>query len=384
MFAAMASVALASCVKNDPAPSFAEDQAEISFAAPVLTPNVKSATEFCNDFPTDVKIGVWAYYYVNSTDAEAEANFSGFDDGELYMGSAQGGLPIQYTNDQINNIQTWKHATDKYYWPKNGALTFTAYAPYTAANALLANTTDSGVTFTDYVVPTKNATNTDNSLMEDLLYSERVYDATVANLTSPDKSNVYEGVSLVFKHALSSIRFTLKAAADYDPTTLIVKKIELLNVVSKGSFDQNLDDADDATSDKGVWTLSTQEGDKVIYSVDLPSIDGITLSSTDIKYANNGQTAAPESENGRQVTDFILLPQTLDNIQLRVTFTLKNNQMDAPIEQVLTKALKTNAVPEWLEGKRYTYNLAIALDEIYFEPTVTSWVDVNVTDVPNL
>lgn len=377
MFAAMASVTFASCVKNEPAPSVIDDQVEIAFEAPVLAPNVKSATEFHNDFPTDVKIGVWAYYYVNSTNAELEANYSTFDKGTLYMGSAQGGLPIQYTQLSADPLSgTWKHAVNKYYWPKNGALTFTAYAPYTEANARLANTTKSGVTFTDYVVPAD-----DNSLMEDLLYSERVYDATVANLTNPDRSNAYEGVSLVFKHALSSIRFTLKAAADYNPTTLIVKKIELLNVVSKGSFDQNLADADDATSPKGVWTLSDV---KETYTVDLPSTDGITLSSTEVKYANNAQVAAPVSANGKQVTDFILLPQKLNNVQLRVTFTLKNDQMAAPIEQVLTKKLITDTVTEWHEGSRYTYNVAVALDEIYFEPTVTNWVDVNVTDLPNL
>ena len=377
MFAAMASVTFASCVKNEPAPSVIDDQVEIAFEAPVLAPNVKSATEFHNDFPTDVKIGVWAYYYVNPTNAELEANYTNFDAGTLYMGSAQGGLPIQYTQLSADPLSgTWKHAVNKYYWPKNGALTFTAYAPYTEANARLANTTESGVTFTDYVVPAN-----DNSLMEDLLYSERVYDATVANLTNPDRSNAYEGVSLVFKHALSSIRFTLKAAADYNPTTLIVKKIELLNVVSKGSFDQNLADADDATSPKGVWTLSDV---KETYTVDLPSTDGITLSSTEVKYANNAQVAAPVSANGKQVTDFILLPQKLNNVQLRVTFTLKNDQMAAPIEQVLTKKLITDTVTEWHEGSRYTYNVAVALDEIYFEPTVTNWVDVNVTDLPNL
>ena len=379
MFAAMASVTFASCVKNEPAPSVIDDQVEIAFEAPVLAPNVKSATEFHNDFPTDVKIGVWAYYYVNPTNAELEANYTNFADGTLYMGSAQGGLPIQYTQLSADPLSgTWKHALNKYYWPKNGALTFTAYAPYTEKNAQLANTTASGVTFKDYRVLQTN------SLQEDLLYSERVYDATVANLTNPDKSAAYEGVSLVFKHALSSIRFTLKAAADYNPTTLIVKKIELLNVVSKGSFNQNLADADDATSAKGVWTLSQDDTDKKIYTVDLPSTDGITLSSTEVKYANNAQVAAPVSANGKQVTDFILLPQKLDNVQLRVTFTLQNDQMAAPIEQVLTKKLITDIVTEWHEGSRYTYNVAVALDEIYFEPTVTDWADVNVTDLPNL
>ena len=123
---------------------------------------------------------------------------------------------------------------------------------------------------------------------------------------------------------------------------------------------------------------------KKIYTVDLPSIDGITLSSTEVKYANNAQVAAPVSANGKQVTDFILLPQTLDNVQLRVTFTLQNDQMAAPIQQVLTKKLITDKVTEWHEGSRYTYNVAVALDEIYFEPTVTDWVNVNVTDLPNL
>ena len=378
MFAAMASVALVSCVKNEgPVASF-ENDLEISFAAPVLSPNVKSASEFCNDFPTDVKIGLWAYYYVNGTNSELDAVYTEFGEGTLYMGKDQGGLPLQYYTGNVDGVgsatptvQTWKHATNKYYWPKNGSLTFTAYAPYNAKNALLANTTESGVTFSNYVVPQTP------SEQEDLLYSERAYNKKAID-ADPGLNETYEGVSLVFKHALSSVHFKVKAAADYSTTTLIVKKIELLNVASKASFDQSLDDANLATSTEGVWTGFADEKD---YTVDLPSVDGITLSSTNVLYARNGQTTAPAAADGRQATDFILIPQELDAIKLRVTFTLQNDQMAAPIQQVITKDILTPNVDEWKEGCRYLYTISVDLDEIYFEPSVTAWDNVEVTDM---
>ena len=65
MFAAMASVALVSCVKNEVVPVADDAQQEISFASPVLTPNLKSATEVQNNFPIDMGIGVWAHYFDN-------------------------------------------------------------------------------------------------------------------------------------------------------------------------------------------------------------------------------------------------------------------------------------------------------------------------------
>ena len=44
-FAAIASVAFASCVKNDPAPSVTE-QHEITFAAPVVSPATKASVYY--------------------------------------------------------------------------------------------------------------------------------------------------------------------------------------------------------------------------------------------------------------------------------------------------------------------------------------------------
>ena len=390
-FAAAACVAFASCVKNEGPVATVDQPQEISFAAPVLSPNVKSANEFCNDFPTDVKIGLWAYYYVNPTNSELDAEYAGFAAGTIYMGKDQGGLPLQYYTGNVDGVgsttkevQTWKHATNKYYWPKNGSLTFTAYAPYNAKNALLANTTESGVTFTEYVVPE------DPSDQEDLLYSERAYNKKAID-ADPGLNSTYEGVSLVFKHALSSIHFKVKTADAYSAaeaqggtTTLIVKSIELLNVASMASFDQNLPDENGGTATVGVWNGFAN---KKTYKVDFPSADGITLTK-DAVYVRNASATAPVAANGRQTTDLILIPQVLNddrvngnNIKLRVTFTLQNDQMAAPIQQVITKDLITDTVTEWKEGCRYLYTISVDLDEIYFEPSVTPWVDVEVTDM---
>ena len=384
IFAAAACVAFASCVKNEGPVATVDQPQEISFAAPVLSPNVKSANELCNDFPKDVKIGLWAYYYVNSTNSEWDAQFTNFGEGTLYMGKDQGGLPIEYYEGTVDGpggttstVKTWKHAVNRYYWPKNGSLTFTAYAPYNAKNAAKASTTVSGVRFNEYQVPVTP------SAQEDLLYSERAYNKKAID-AEPGLNATYQGVPLVFKHALSSVHFKVKAAADYSTTKLIVKKIELLNVASQASFDQKLADANLATSAAGVWSGFAAKTD---YAVDLPSADGITLSSTDVLYARTGQTTAPAAADGRQATDLILIPQVLDddrvngnNIKLRVTFTLQNDQMTAPIEQVITKDIITNTVTEWKEGCRYLYTISVELDEIYFEPSVTPWTDVNVND----
>ena len=36
------------------------------------------------------------------------------------------------------------------------------------------------------------------------------------------------------------------------------------------------------------------------------------------------------------------------------------------------------AITAWVKGTRYTYDITIGLDEIYFAPSVAEWKDVNV------
>ena len=374
--AAIAGAALVSCTKNEVAPSVNEQQ-EISFAAPVISPSTK-VTEVADNYSTDLTFSVWAHYYDLTTDGAVYTNFAG---GELYMNE----VPVKYDG----TIKGWKNETTTYYWPKNGSLTFVAYSP--SAVAAYADVDAKGIKFTDYVVGAPAS-------QVDLLFSERAY-----NKTSVDRTTAYAapyaGVQINFKHALSSILFRVKAHEPYPGTTLTVKKIEVLNAYSTGDFTQGLADQNGATTVAAAWNGHEAETPYIAYETEEDE-EGIVLSNTAAKYVHNGNATATDN-----TTDLILLPQDLyhennedddtddTEVTIKVTYTLQNEDMAAPIEQVAEVSLVTgnaggyftdgtNDISAWEMGKKYTYTIEVGLNEIYFDPRVEAWTPVEVK--PNI
>lgn len=339
MFAAMASVAFASCVKNEPVVSVAE-QAEIAFDAPLLAPAVKSVAETTTATLPNFK--VWGYFTATAvqsfsltfSDATALSN-------SLYMNGVEIGK-------DAHNI--WKSTDKKYYWPVNGSLTFLACAPSSVANVSVAS---NGLNIKDYVVGQKAD--------QDLLVSKVAY-----GVNKKDHAN-NGGAPIVFEHALSSILFKVKTTDDIvdNNYTLTVKKISLKGVVSTGSFAQKLDAQEHnmkpSTAENNGWTAGTTMQDYVAYE----NATGITLTK-DLQSTTTGEN----------LTDLILLPQVLtDDTEVEVVFTLKNATMTGnAIEQTLTAKLAQGSTQQWLRGKRYVYNLTIGLQEITFAPQVSPWV----------
>ena len=343
MFAAMASVALVSCVKNEPATVMA-DQDEVTFEVPVLAPAVKSVDETVEGaFDSDFK--VWGYF--------TEAQQTAFAPSALYMN----GVNIELTTEGV-----WKSSEGKYYWPNNGYLTFVGYAPSDANGAYAVG--NNGLNITGYTV--------DSDAAEDLLVSKISYNNTKLTSANNHDTEAYSnGAEIVFEHALSSIQFTVKTTADIvdNNYTLVVKKITILDAESKGDFAQVLDgtshqmEASEAANDG--WSPKNVPADYVAY-------DGTGLTLTKDAQYTNGVAAQTENK-----TDLILLPQVIgDDVKLEVQYTLKNTSMGAadPILQTTTVDLNETTVLQWLRGKRYTYNLTIKLDEITFDPEVSAWV----------
>lgn len=372
--AALAGAALVSCTKNDPAVN--EEQQLITFASPVVSLNTKSATEVWNNYPTADKynFAVWAKYFVDGSyenDAYKTGTYKTWDAGQTYMNE----VVVKYGNN------TWAPAQN-YYWPKNGSLTFIAYAPTNIQN--ITDVNGNGIQITGHTV----ATTPEGQL--DILFSERAYnkqqvdDDTVAEGTTgsqPGNANdPYTGVHLSFKHALSSILFNIKTKEDYSTasTTITLKKIEVHQAVSKGSFNQNLADANGATTtDAGAtapaWTFDATPV-RADYVVD--NTADIELSTT--AHYPAGITNATAATNGLRATDLILLPQDLAGVTLRVEYTIKNSGAGSEeLYQIAELPLGTTAVAAWEMGKRYIYNITIGLDTIYFEPYVQDWVDVD-------
>ena len=369
--AALAGVALASCVKNEVAPT-AMQQNEITFAAPVVGTPTK--VDLITTFPTANTFGVFGYYYV--------ANFNGFTAGELYMDNVQVSHVANVGGDTDGG---W--VADGYYWPKqkDATLTFAAYYPYMATGVSHDVT---GIHFTDYEV--------EATASEDLLFSDRSYNNKKADQSA--NNDTYYGVNITFQHALSAILFKAKAAtgltgnADKPNYTFVIKKIEVVDAQNKGSFNQSILDATDGTTpatppaSTSDWTISATSA-KTTYTA-YESTTGITVNSTTAVSANGSSDGVDDGK-----ADLILLPQNLAGVKVRVTYDMRHDKMVGG-EYVTGNVAEANLsyddvdntkdVTSWLRGKRYIYTLVLDLDKIYFAPNMTDWVDVTVAGEPSV
>ena len=350
--AALAVIALASCTKNDIDPS-AKDRQEIQFDTPVMSLATKSATETAGNFPTDQVFNVYAHYYPGL--------YTSFNEGATYMNN----VTVTYNADKGTN-GSWVSASDKYYWPNEGTLTFAAYSPIEGIGTVSYD--ESGFSFDGFTVKD----NPDDQI--DLLFSERSYNMT--KTSQKDLDPYYYGVQINFLHALSSILFKVKVdeilvGEDSPQYEFKIKKLELLNVYNTGNFNQNLpitgiNQVTPAASANDWICDTSSETDYVIFEGEkvLNTADPVTMAG-----------------NQANATSLILMPQSLkhneNNVTVRVTYDLRHAQMN-PGEyltgNVATAQLSTNTVSGWLRGKRYIYTLTIGRNEIKFSPKVETWV----------
>lgn len=367
--AALAGAVLVSCTKNEPAPFESEQQ--ITFAAPVVSPNTKAVNEVWNNYPTDAAydFAVWGHYYAGGT-------YTKFDDGQLYMNN----VTVSYDG----NLSGWAPATS-YYWPKNGSLTFIAYSPATLKATGKVTVNKAGIQINGYKV--------DATQQVDLLFSERTYnqqkssmDETAGSDTTggtPDvEDDAYKGVHISFKHALSSILFSARTKETYTGTTITLKEISLLNIKSKGTFNQTLTDADGATTaaNAELWSGQNEPNNYVISGLN-------QVLDANPYYPSTKGTGNPTVADGLRKSDFILLPQKFETYApiptIQVKYTIQSPD-SAPIDQVQEvplRILTEELGQQWKWGHRYIYNIIIALDKIYFEPYVQDWVDVTASNI---
>ena len=337
--AAIASAALVSCTKNEVTP--VADQHKVTFSAPVVGAQTKALVygEIGANYAAAEDFRVYAVWHENS--------FDKWENGSQYMYDVVVSRNTGDFDSTPGAEGAWKPSAD-YYWPKVGVLSFAAYSPATAEGAYAYG--KNGLTITNFPVPSQT------SLQYDLMFSERTYN----KYQSENGVNAeYDGVDIKFKHALSSIKFTAKTLADYSATTTIkVKKITMWGMNSTGNFAENVNDIaayDSAPAWTGQDTPVAEATPYVVY-------DGIiTLNNTDAQSANSN--------------DVILLPQILPaDATIRVDYTMQTvTGSEIPqYKEVPVSSLSG----EWVLGMRYTYNIIVGLDDIYFAPAVEDWQDM--------
>lgn len=342
--AAIASVAFASCVKNEVAPT-AMQQDEITFATPVVGNLTKAQYgEIGVNYNEAEHFGVYAVHTAST--------LTEWSTGSLYMGTATGeGLECLKGGGE----DYWAPSTP-YYWPKEGFLSFAAYSPFGVSGDVAYGAT--GLSVVGHTVSTNTAEHVD------FMYAPRVYNRNSSTEEGDDDDTkyIYDGVNILFEHAMSSIVFKVAKKTGIDASTKItLKTITLTQPYLKADFNETITDG--ATYDASPkWSNWSTKGDIVAYD------DGIQLTESLVEYVNNTDD------------DIILIPQTLtDDVKVVLEYTI-TNPGSHNIDQV--SEIKLNAhTSAWGMGTRYTYNITIGLEEIIFDPAVTNWTEVSGGDI---
>lgn len=365
-FFAMACIALASCVNDEPVENgLQQSNKAIIFNSPVMYGTSRAVGEIePNDYPDTEHFSVFAMYSENQTSSWVGTN------NVLWMNNVE--------TAKVENGNSWSSDAvvngGIYYWPKNGYLTFAAYSPTRVNQNGTLTYGENGLTITGYTTP-------GDGLQYDFMFSKRTQGINY--------SSTNEGVDITFQHALSAIRFQVAAAAEYPGTTITINSIKILNAYSQADFNENLTDGQTYSSENAYWEKWSNRN------------------TTGYEVVKKAQTLTTDLVEITNHNDILMIPQkmvdtTIDNsIKIEVNYTIKNVG-GAEINQVYTVNLAdingdgeadylndvtgetSKEIAQWEMGKRYTYNIKIGLNKIYFNPIVENWNDVTVSPDLNI
>lgn len=301
VFAAVAIAALASCTKSEVV--YNQGQQEIGFRQ--FTGSMTKAEALSGYAST---MGVFAYH----NGSTAYINNGSFK--------------------ETTTTGTWGGDPTKYYWPLQGTLDFTVYAPHQATGV-------------EYVLNDKKlkVTIADNSGEQqiDYLYGKVQYNG---------KTKTNSPVSVVLKHALSKVTIAAKANA---ASIFKVTSIKLMQTIQEGSYTVTYNtESDDFTSDV--------EGSSTAAKKDMVYVSSESAWDLTDNYSENNTASK------------LVVPS--DQTSIVLTYKMKGS------ETPLTATV--NLTGTWDTGKHYTYNLTLTADEILFVPTVQDWDNQTASEVP--
>ncbi len=378
LFILAAAVALVACSKNEVNPVSPSADVEISYN---VAPKVKAETTPTFDRSWTFKST--AFYLEKTKNWAANASAA-----VKYIGSdTDNGVDIAW--DNTDNV--WRNSAKKYYWPKDGKLTFFAWtslrSSVTAATIASDKVTPTQSQTVSYLSSGVTVTNTDGVKIADYdvtATANKNYDLLVAEIKADQTSNNdgvtdpkynTNGVPTLFKHKLSQVFFTAvtvdsnKNPYDYktkDGIEFTLNSITFKGIDKTNTYTQGVTVAADGSSN-GAW--------------------GTASASVDQVYTNNAteitNTAASLIADGNQ---YYYLPQeftaqtgtgSLTSDVFVVAYTIKyaNGESENLTQEcVLNNTENSKTIFEkWEMGKRYTINLKFSLNEILWDPAVEDW-----------
>ena len=329
-----AAAALAACSKNEVMPAGVAGDAEITW---LTAPKSKAIADRDSrkDFSHDNVFASYAYALGAGKTWSAD-----------YASAAEyvPGVTISYMND------VWKNADTKYFWPKEGSLTFFAWSinenNLNAYKNAVSCTPADGIKADLDVVANKNVDFLVADMQADKNANEKLYD--------------HNGVPTLFRHKLSYVVFKVRTDKDYsEMKTITLKSIKFTGASSKGAYSQL---AEGAVFEK----IADSDAADQTYS----AADQVVLGG--------------EYQDVASVDQYLYMPQTFteNGAELNIVYTVTTKKEytggQNDYEETLNYTVDVkNLFASWEMGKRYTFNLTFSLDEILWDPAVENWTDVN-------
>jgi hypothetical protein len=339
LFILAAAAALAACSKTEVVPVNSDADVEITFLTAPLT---KALGTGQSAFSTDNVFQSAAFYDVN----------------DFVYGSTTAETFIKPTTVKYFT-SVWKAADATgnavtYYWPKDGGeLSFFSWSfnkstlTYEASSPTVDINKANGVVLTDYYVGNN----------EDFMVAE-----PALNQTGNKTTYTHEGVPTLFKHKLAQIVFQAKTNADYTVAPykqkFTITRIYFEQVAEKATYKQYVSE-----TVKDQWTVA--DNDLVYYL----TLDGIKH----VVQSGNATTVTSDA------VDFYI-PQsfTADNQKLIVEYTVSRASDAGNVSSKYTESVSLKTLLGAIEcGKKYTITLNFGLDQIYWDPAVEDWTEVN-------
>ena len=336
-----AAAALAACSKNEVVPATVAGDAEITW---LTAPKSKTIADSDprTDFSHDNVFASYAYAL-----KKGETWAANYSTAEPYIT----GATISYVND------VWKNADAKYFWPKEGSLTFFAWsindANLDAYQNAVSCTQEDGVKANLDVVANKNV---------DFMVADMQADKTAGAATYD-----HNGVPTLFRHRLSDIVFKVRTDKDYSANkTIVLNYIKFAGIASQGEYSQ------------------------LVSGGDNQKIAADTSSKKEQSYLSDNaqEVKSGEYQSVANVDQHLYLPQVFDESEAKliVGYTVMTKKEYTGGDKNYTEELEQtidlkDLFASWEMGKRYTFNLSFSLDEILWDPAVENWDEVASGDI---
>ena len=363
--AVAAVVALAACTKNEPSTTSYEKSKVINFntVAGKATKAPISGTTYSYNLPS---FGVFASYLAkDKTWASDKASATRYMD------------DVEVSFNDTKDI--WAPAST-YYWPLEGSLSFIAYSPKAAATAAFAEATGT-LTLTGFTVESTVADQVD------LLYSSVNADRTMnesyyvdgGNSKNSETAEGDKGVNIKFKHALAQIIFKAKTADEVFDAGMSFK-INTITVNAASTADNMtvVNPADgDAAATITTWTNPKTNADFAVRSEDFPNA---TVAAGAANFL--GKTLSAPIGDALLMIPVTAFAGTDPTVTVKYTLYRTSDALAMGSKTVTIHFDDIDdVVTNWQAGKKYEYDLTIDLQKIYFNPSITDWVDGGTQDV---